>query len=81
MFFWVTVRNDRLIKKDQVYDRLGKLELVKRKRRETEGLLARDPRHRERERRRSQIRTPAFATHSNKGCSDGGQILTPRSIE
>jgi hypothetical protein len=44
------VRNDRLIKKDQVYDRLGKLDLVERKRRETEGLLARDPRHRERER-------------------------------
>jgi len=84
MFFWVTVRNDRLIKKDQVYDRLGKLDLVERKRRETEGLLPRDPREREREqqeRRRSQIRTPAFATHSNKDCSDGGQILTSRSIE
>jgi hypothetical protein len=49
MFFWVTVRNDRLIKKDQVYDRLGKLDLVERKRRETEGLLPRDPRERERE--------------------------------
>jgi hypothetical protein len=48
MFFWVTVRNDRLIKKDRVYDRLGKLDLVERKRRETEGLLPRDPRHRER---------------------------------
>jgi hypothetical protein len=86
MFFWVTVRIDRLIKKDQVYDRLGKLDLVERKRRETEGLLARDPREREREReqrerRTSQIRKPAFATHSNKGCSDGGQILTSRSIE
>jgi hypothetical protein len=48
------VRNDRLIKKDQVYDRLGKLDLVERKRRETEGLLARDPRHRERERERGE---------------------------
>jgi hypothetical protein len=54
MFFWVTVRIDRLIKKDQVYDRLGKLDLVERKRRETEGLLARDPRERERERESSE---------------------------
>jgi hypothetical protein len=78
------VRNDRLIKKDQVYDWLGKLDLVERKRRETEGLFPRDTereREREREERRSQIRTPAFATHSNEDCSDGGQILTSRSIE
>jgi hypothetical protein len=33
---------------------LGKLDLVERKRRETEGLLARDPRHRERERERGE---------------------------
>jgi hypothetical protein len=55
------VRNDRLIKKDQVYDRLGKLDLVERKRRETEGLLARDPRHREREREREEKITDTHA--------------------
>jgi hypothetical protein len=53
MFFWVTVRN-RVIKKDQVYDRLGKLDLVESKRKETEGLLPRDPRQRERERERER---------------------------
>ncbi len=47
------MRNDRLIKKDQVYDRLGKLDLVERKRRETEGLFPRDT-ERERERERGE---------------------------
>jgi hypothetical protein len=64
MFFWVTVRNDRLIKKDQVYDRLGKLDLVERKRRETEGLLPRDPRERERERERAAREEKITDTHA-----------------